>query len=349
MSRGDADPSQSDAAPSTTDGSLRALSAVPALTMLCTGAAVLHALVYQLILPLLVAHKAALPTLLLWCAPFSLNLAAASGLVALTACVIELVKAKALADASRRLLIAFLCCIVLSTLTLATFLPAGRVTPQQVLVAAGALHTLNAQLAITSVRSVSSLAGRTSVLLIAASSLFPLISLLLRHLPSAQGMPTEGSATLHGLGEFAFLLTPLAAAFVVIPWDDSRSARRARRVGTIAVALMALAFAAASRMPQQLYGHLLYTTLRLEWTLHRASLGYAVPVSLAIGAAMASLASRDERHQQGGAGLWLWLAGGYNPLTPARIMMTALAAMLLCRACLSLGWDRAESTAAKPG
>ncbi len=327
---------------------MSAFAPVPALSLLAAGAAVLHVLVYQLILPLLVSQKAALPTLLLWCAPFSLNLAAAAGLVALTSCVIDIVKTKGLADSSRRLLIAFLSCIVLSTVTLATFLPAGRVTPQQILVAAGALHTLNAQLAVTAVRAVQSLAGRTTVLLVAASSLFPLVSLLLRHLPSAQGVAPEGSATLHGLGEFAFLLVPLAAAFVVIPWDDTPSARSARRAGTIAVAVMALAFAAAARMPQQLYGHLLYTSLRLEWALNRASLGYAVPVSLAVGAATASLVSRDKRHQQGGAGLWLWLAGGYNPLTPGRLLMTALAAMLLCRAALSLGLNRTQEPTKPP-
>jgi hypothetical protein len=135
---------------------------------------------------------------------------------------------------------------------------------------------------------------------------------------------------------------PLAAAFVVVPWDDQPPARNARRAGAVAVALMAFAFAAAARMPSVLYGHILYSTLRLEWALERASLGYAVPVSLAIGAATAALASRDRAHRQGGIGLWLWLAGGYNPLTPARILMTALAALLLCRAALTLGAVRDE-------
>lgn len=343
MSRGDADPSHADAAaPGSSEDALSAFTRVPALASLAAGAALLHVVLYRLVLPLLISQKAALPTVLLWCAPFSLNLAATAGIVALISAVIDIVKAKALADSSRRLLIAFLACIVLSTLCLATFLPAGRVNPQQVLVAAGALHTLNAQLAITTVRVVQSLACRTTVLLVAISSLFPLFSLLLRHLPSSQGLVSEGSATLHGLGEFAFLLVPLAAAFVVIPWDDTPSGRSARRAGTIAVAVMALAFALAARMPQQLYGHLLYTSLRLEWALDRASLGYAVPVSLAVGAATASVVSRDPRHQQGGAGLWLWLSGGYNPLTPARILMTALAAMLLCRAALALGQTRSK-------
>jgi hypothetical protein len=135
---------------------------------------------------------------------------------------------------------------------------------------------------------------------------------------------------------------------VVVPWEDQRAERAARRAGALAVALMALAFAAAARLPEQLYGHVLYSTLRLEWALERASLGYAVPVSLAVGAASAALVSRDPRQRQGGAGLWLWLAGGYNPLTPARIMMSALAAMLLCRAVLSLGAGRLSSIPPPP-
>src|SRR5690606_38143441 len=128
------------------------------------------------------------------------------------------------------------------------------------------------------------------------------------------------------------------------PWDDHAAARNARRAGVAAVMVMGLAFAAAARMPAALYGHILYSTLRLEWALERASLGYAVPVSRAAGAAMAALVSRDRRHRQGGLGLWLWLAGGYNPLTPARILMSALAALLICRAVLSIGGERPEES-----
>lgn len=341
MSRGEADSPHTDAlaagSPEGQSSVESALATVPALALLTAAAAVVHVLVYRLVLPLMVSHKLPLPTLLLWCAPFSLNLAAISGLVALTSSVSDFVRARSLADASRRFLVGFLVCIVLSTLALATFLPEGRVNPQQVLVAAGALHTMNAQLSITVLRAVRSLACRTTVGLVAASSVFPLLSLLLRNFPGAYNVSAQSSAPLHGLGELAYLMVPLAAAFVVVPWEDDASARSARRAGAVAVALMALAFAAAARMPHVLYGHILYSTLRLEWALQRASLGYAVPVSLAVGAATAAVVSRDARHRQGGAGLWLWLAGGYNPLTPARILMTALAAMLLCRAALSMG------------
>jgi hypothetical protein len=254
----------------------------------------------------------------------------------LTGSVSDFVRARTLADASRRLLIGFLVCIVLSTLALATFMPEGRVNPQQILVAAGALHTMNAQLSITVLRATRSLAARTTVALVAAASVFPLLALVMRHVPSTQHLAESGSAGLHGFGELAYLFAPMAAAFVVVPWEDQDAARAARRAGTVAAAIMALAFAAAARLPHVLYGHILYSTMRLEWAIEKASLGYAVPVSLAVGAATAALVSRDPRHRQGGAGLWLWLAGGYNPLTPARILMTGLAAMLVCRAVLSL-------------
>ncbi|MET0284443.1 MAG: hypothetical protein ABW352_08240, partial [Polyangiales bacterium] len=135
----------------------------------------------------------------------------------------------------------------------------------------------------------------------------------------------------------SYLLVPLAAAFAVLPWSDDASGKSARLAGAIAVGFMAMLFAAAGRIPNSLYAHVMYSTLRLEWALERASLGYAVPVSLAVGAATAAIFSRDPRHRQGGAGLWLWLAGGYNPLTPARVFMTALAATLVCRAILGVG------------
>ncbi len=342
MSRGDADPPHLDAPSPSTPAGRGNLAAIPALSLLAAGAAVTHVVLYRLILPLMASQKLAMPTVLLWCAPFSLNLTAAAGIVAFGTSVFDLTRTRSLGDASRRLLIAFLSCVVLSTLVIATFLPETRVSPQQVLVAAGALHTLNIQLAMTVVRAVPSLACRTTVGLVAASALFPLLALLLRNLPSTQDMVSE-SASLHGLGELAYLLVPLAAAFVVGPWEDTPAERNARRGGAAAVVVMALTFAAAARLPEQLYGHLLYSTLRLEWALEKASLGYAVPVSLAVGAATSALVSRDQRHRQGGAGLWLWLAGGYNPLTPGRILMTALAAMLLCRAALTLGQARSSN------
>lgn len=220
-------------------------------------------------------------------------------------------------------------------------------SPQHVLVAAGALHMLVVQVAMIALRAEHSLAGRTTNLLLAASSLFALAPMLLRHLqPTESAWASEGAASLHGLGELSYLLTPTAAAFVVLPWGDDRNGRRARRVGMFAVCAMALLFSAAARIPDALYGHLLYSTLRLEWALERASLGYAIPISLAVGTATGACISKSSRHRQGGAGIWLWLMGGYNPLTPARILLTGLGATLLCRAILSLSdaSDDASST-----
>jgi hypothetical protein len=220
-----------------------------------------------------------------------------------------------------------------------------------VLVAGGALHMLIVQLAMTTLRAEHSIAGRTTSVLLAASSLFALASMLLRHLqPLAHSAwAGAGIASLHGLGELSFLVTPTAAAFVMLPWSEDPPARRARRTGMIFVCIMALIFSAAARIPDALYGHLLYSTLRLEWALERASLGYAIPISLGVGAAAGACMGKDPRHRQGGAALWLWLVGGYNPLTPARILLTALGATLMCRAVLSLGetselLDRKSST-----
>jgi len=95
MSRGDADPSHPDASasgspdgasgagPAVVDGSGGNLASVPALALLAAGAAVVNALVYRLVLPLMLSQKLALPAVLLWCAPFSLNLTASAGLIAL--------------------------------------------------------------------------------------------------------------------------------------------------------------------------------------------------------------------------------------------------------------------------
>jgi hypothetical protein len=315
------------------------LATVPPLAQLAAGAALCHVILQRLLLPLLVSQGRALPMILRLAAPYALNLAACAGLVALSVGALDMVRARALTYLGRRVMIAVLAGILVSTLALATFLPDGNVTPQLVLLAAGALHTYVVQIAMTVLRAQRSLAGRTTVALVAAASLFPLTSLIVRHAEPFSHWPFahEGVASLHALGELAYLFVPVAAAFVVLPWGDDATGRGARRAGAVAVCCMAVLFAAAARIPNALYGHVMYSTLRLEWALERASLGYAVPISLAVGAATAGAASRDARHRQGGVGLWLWLAGGYNPLTPSRIFMTALAATLMCRAILSVG------------
>ncbi|MDB4976377.1 MAG: hypothetical protein JWN48_4718 [Myxococcaceae bacterium] len=315
------------------------LSQVPPLALLAAGAALCHAVLFRLLLPLLVGQGLGLPALLALAAPYSLNLAACAGLVALSIGTIEVVRARDLTYMGRRVMIGALAGALITTLVIATFLPRGYVNPQLVLLAAGALHTLVVQLAMTTLRAQGSLAGRTTVALVAAASLFPLSSLIVRHAEPMSRWPfaSEGIASLHALGELSYLLMPIAAAFVVVPWAADSSSRRGRLAGAIAVGCMAVLFGAAARIPNSLYGHVMYSTLRLEWALERASLGYAVPISLAVGAATAASFSRDPRHRQGGAGLWLWLAGGYNPLTPSRIFMTALAATLVCRAILGVG------------
>ena len=320
------------------------LSSVPPLAMLAAGAALCHAVLFRLLLPLLVGQGLGLPTLLALAAPYSLNLAACAGVVALGLGTLDIVRAHDLTYLGRRVVVAALCGVLITTVALATFLPRGYCSPQLVLLAAGALHAFVVQIAMIALRAQSSLAGRTTVALVAAASLFPLTSLIVRHAEpiSRWNFASEGIASLHALGELSYLLMPIAAAFVVMPWNDDKAARRARHAGAVAVGGMAVLFAAAARIPNSLYGHLMYSTLRLEWALERASLGYAVPISLAVGAATAAVFSRDARHRQGGAGLWLWLAGGYNPLTPSRVFMIALAATLVCRAILGVGVETSK-------
>jgi hypothetical protein len=317
------------------------LSRVPPLAMLAAAAALVHTLLFRFLLPLLMGRGLSLPTALALAAPYSLNLAAVAGMVALSVGALDIVRARDLTHLGRRAMIAALAGVLITTLALATFLPSGYVSPQLVLVAAGAMHFFVVQIAMTSLRAEQSLAGRTTVALVAAASLFALASLVVRYseLFALVSFAQEGVATLHALGELAYLVMPIAAAFSVLPWSDDASGKSARLAGAIAVGFMAMLFAAAARIPNSLYAHVMYSTLRLEWALERASLGYAVPVSLAVGAATAAIFSRDPRHRQGGAGLWLWLAGGYNPLTPARVFMTALAATLVCRAILGVGGE----------
>jgi hypothetical protein len=315
---------------------------MPPLSLLAAVAAVTWVTLHRLLLPLIASRKLTPPTLLLLIAPLALNVAACASLIALAIGTIDFVRAKELPFSARRLLVAALSALLLSTLAIATFLPEGHMSHQHVLVAAAALHLLVVQVAMTTLRLERSLAGRTTSFALAAASLFALSSMLLRHLHAPWA--GEGIASLHGLGELSYLIAPMGSAFVIVPWSEERADRVARRSGMVAVCVMAVMFSAAARIPDALYGHLLYSTLRLEWLIDRASLGYAIPISLAVGAATAATVSRDARHRQGGAGLWLWMSGGYNPLTPARVLLTALGVMLICRAVLSLA-EKSDATA----
>jgi hypothetical protein len=321
------------------EGPRTTMGLMPPLALLSAVAAFAHLVLHKLLLPLLAAQKLSLPPLLLLASPFTLNLACVAGLVALAHVTVDVVRSR-LTHASRRVLIGGLALLLVSTIALAVVMPTGYLTGSHVLLATGALHTLVVQVAMVTLRAIRSLAGRTTVALIASASLFPLAALLVRNAEGSffavLGMAEGALPALYGLGELAYLVMPVAAAFVVVPWEDDQAGRSARRAGAAAVGVMALLFTAGARMPHELYGHLLYATLRLEWALERASLGYGVPVSLAVGAAMAATVSRNERYRQGGAGLWLWLAAGFNPLTPARLMMTALGALLVCRAVVAI-------------
>lgn len=358
MAPGDADspdyeleadaPSEAEASWFAPDAGRRAMATIPPLAMLATVAALVHLALQKLLLPLMAAQKLSLPSVLLVVSPFARNLAALAGIVALASSVLDVVRSR-LTYVSRRVLIAGLSGILLSTLALASLAPEAYLTSSHVLVATGALHTMIVQLAMLTLRAQRSLAGRTTACLVATASVLPLFALLVRH---GQGTwlawlrAFEGVVpAVYGLGEIAYLTMPIAAAFVVVPWEDAPSGRFARRAGAAAVVITAALFAAGARMPNELYGQVLYATLRLTWALEEASLGYAVPVSLATGAAAAALFSKDARHRQGGAGLWLWLAAGFNPLTPARLGMAGLGAMLVCRAVISL-WQPGDKSGA---
>jgi hypothetical protein len=348
MARGDADSAPVDLLagpiePGVTplDAARRALGEVPPLAVLAALAALVHLVVQKLLLPLMAVHKITLPTLLVLVAPFSLNLSVLAALVALGSGMVELVRAP-LTYLSRRLLVAGLSSILVSMLALCAFAPEGTFIVGHILLATGALHTLVVQVAMITLRSQESLAGRTTVSLIASASLFPLAALMIRHADAgflSFLAHAEGTVpALYGLGELGYLLMPIAAAFVVVPWESTSAGRFARRAGAFGVGITGLLFAAGATLPRELYGHVLYATLRLEWSLQKASLGYAVPVSLAAGAATAAIVSADPRKRQGGAGLLLWLAGGFNPLSPARLALSGLGAVLVCRAVLTL-WE----------
>ncbi len=332
MSRADTDPDRTE--------EWRSLSVTPLLGMLAVVAALLDLGINRFAIRALVGTlpHPALITLSRW-GELPRNLAAVSGLVALTMALLSFLRTPTHAPVRRRLSIAGFAGIFLPTTALATLLPADRTSPQIVLFATGAANVLAVLLGVTAARRAAPVGIRAGVAVMAVSALsaFTALVVVLFEPLSQSRIGVLVALTLKGIGEVGFMLTPLLVGVSVFPRGRTTRSRVALAVGVLAfAATAALGWWGMAELRAD-FAIVLYGAARVELWLEAAPAVYVLLFAAAVGIGAGALASGDAIHRQAGAGVLLLVASGYAARSPGRLLMTVLAVALLSRACLALG------------
>jgi len=85
------------------------------------------------------------------------------------------------------------------------------------------------------------------------------------------------------------------------------------------------------------FGTILYGVLRLEAFSGLSPRAYAIPMGVAAGLVALLAIGGTENARQRAAGVALYVAAGYAPLSPALLLAMTLGATLLCRAAIAEG------------
>ena len=227
--------------------------------------------------------------------------------------------------------------LLLGALLTAALQPFAELEPGLVLIGTAAAQLLVSNLAFSTSRHRAPFASRAAALLLLVAALGAFLGFML---PAASGMfgaPTAAyrwGATLRRGGELAFLLVPLAFAF-----RTGRLAQKRRGLALAAAAFAAVAAAALVIHTALLTGSdfspILYGVMRLEAFAGLSPRVYAFPLGVAAGVATLLALGGDSNARQRAAGLALYVAAGYSPLSPALLLTMALGAALLCRSVIA--------------
>lgn len=272
---------------------------------------------------------------------FPRNLAAVAGLICLVAGLFGFLRMAGYSGLVRRLALSSVAGILLSTFVLALVIVKEQV-PIYVVVAA--LAGTNVLVLLVGSVAVQYRAGarRAAALLVTASGalfILMLVSLTLRPIAESTVAGPIGLFC-HHAGELVWHALPLAGLVALWRSHAGSPASEGPPLGVpgrvIAVLVTLATVLSALLLERHLHAHrfstLVYGALRL--TLLPESVSWLN--GLAVGAALAvsgyGLLSRHPGRVQLGAGVALWLAGGFAPRAPGQLLDFALAAVLLARA-----------------
>lgn len=263
------------------------------------------------------------------------NVAAVAGLFALLASLSTYLRMPGFAPLYIRLLVAGFAGILMPPLTLATALPRERMSPYLVLFGMFATNVLVCLFG-AAVVSYRDRVLRLGVALAMATALQAFVVVTIASVRAVVaggfGGPVAYLAR-HG-GEVTWLLVPLALGVRSLPLGRLRERRELP--GVVLGALTALGIATLGLFGEQhlhpYYSTVLYGAFRVAALPEALTLVYVLVAALGLGAAVAGLASPDPWRRQLGAGIALWIAGGYAPRSPIQLLDVVLAIILIARA-----------------
>lgn len=229
--------------------------------------------------------------------------------------------------------------LLLGTVVTAALKPFAQLEPGLVLLATAASQLLVANLALAAVRHPGPLAVRATSFLLLLASVGAFLGFMLPAAFSALGehaTAARAGTIVRRAGEVAFLFVPATLAF-----QTGRLAVRRRKLALTAAFLAGLAASAfvvyGALTAGKDFGTILYGVLRLEAFSGLSPRAYAIPMGVAAGLVALLAIGGTENARQRAAGVALYVAAGYAPLSPALLLAMTLGATLLCRAAIAEG------------
>lgn len=324
------------------------LSDAPHLAGLTAAGAMIALVVHGLLMPTMGAtgdHE-------LWLrvgrwGDFGQNLAAIGGVFALLTGVQGFVQHNHHLRPEKRWLLFLFSLIFVGTITAATFGERNESSGDLVWMALGEANLLCVILSV-SVLGLSPGRGTRGLSIAAACmALFGLTARVMERLPlTLGGAATRLQGALEAAGEVGYLMLLVLSALWVVPRGQPRRARRARMLGMGALGMAMGVFAVGIAGPLNDYRLVLYHAQRVRLLLDLAPALYAVPISMAIGAAISGVAGADLVRRQAALGLLLLVTAGYAPRAPVGLLTLTLAICLLSRAALAATWQPSTPPAA---
>jgi hypothetical protein len=325
------------------DAAWTALEAVPPLAFMTALAALASMALNQGAIPALgTGTSSALLKPLTQAGDFSENLAVVAGLIALCACALSTWRGGVLLNARRRLLLVIFLTVLLREVIVATFLDRTHTTREHVYFAVGAANLLCVAIGMRALDLAGSWLTRSVAGFATALPLLNVLCVLLELTTDVQLDPWKHRAyeTMQALGELCYLglllgSFPLLAARGVGPRQLV-----ARAAGLLTLLGAGYGLRVAHAELHKDFAIVLYNAQRVGLLLDRAPAVYAVPMCLALAAAVNAMIAGGGARLQAAAATLLLLASGYGPRAPGRLLTMTLGFVLLARAIAALGRRR---------
>jgi hypothetical protein len=265
------------------------------------------------------------------------NLAGVTGLVALLAALGAYLRMPGFAPLYVRLPVAGFAGILMPTLTLSLALPRERLTPVVVLFGMFAASCLVALLSSTGLfyRDRFLRLGLGLALLTAIQALVVVTIATFRAVLAAGGFGGAVAYLCRHGGELTWFLVPLALAPAALPRARGAAEAPAIVLGVLTTVAIVLLGVAGEQHLHPHYSTVIYGAFRVAALPEAGTIVYVLVAAIGLGAAVAGLAAPDPWRRQVGAGIALWIAGGYAARSPIQLLEAVLGIVLLARAAQS--------------